>query len=102
MRHDTRAGPSASGARWVAAACRCGCGTWGSGVASGIRALLERRANHPLQMHTHVTDGRVDVQHLVFGALALVDDHHVRAPIEVGEGVGDARHFLAEGVVQCE
>ena len=60
---------------------------------------MECRTDYPLQVHAHVADCGVDVQHFVFGALAFVDDHHVGAAVEVGEGVGDAGYFFAEGVV---
>ncbi len=53
-------------------------------------------------MHAHIADSSVDMQHFVLGALALVDDHHVGAAVEIGERVGDAGYFFAEGVVQCE
>jgi hypothetical protein len=51
-------------------------------------------------MHAHVANSSVDVQHLVLGTLALVDDHHVGAAVEIGKCVGDAGYFFAEGVVQ--
>lgn len=65
-------------------------------------ALLQRRAHQPVQLHAHAVDGRVCVQHLVLSTLALVDDHHVGATVELGERIGDAADFVAEGLVEGE
>ena len=63
---------------------------------------MEGSADEPLQVHAHAADGGVGMQHFVLGPLAFVDDHHVGAAVEVGEGVGNARHFFTKGVVQGE
>lgn len=55
-----------------------------------------------MQLHAHVVDGGVGVQHLVLVALALVDDHHVGAALDLGERGGDTGHLLAEVLVQGE
>lgn len=51
-------------------------------------------------MHAHVANGSVDMQHLILSPLALVDNHHVCAAIEISQGIGNARDFLAERVMQ--
>jgi hypothetical protein len=50
-------------------------------------------------MHAHIANSSINMQHFVFGSLTLINNHHVGAAVEVGEGVGDASHFFAEGVM---
>lgn len=55
-----------------------------------------------MQLHAHVVNGGVGVQHLVLVALALVNDHHVGAALDLGQRGRYAGHLLAQVLVQGE
>jgi hypothetical protein len=61
---------------------------------------MEVRTHEPLDVHAHVADDGVGAQHVFFDTLALVEHHHICTALELGHCVGDARHFLAKGVVE--
>lgn len=82
------------------------CSTAGTPARACVRprrvALLQCGAHQPVQLHAHAVDGGVGVQHFVLCALALVDDHHVGAALELGECVRDAVDFVAERLMQSK